>query len=229
LPRGRRNLACRAAEELLRRTGRKCGLEIRIRKNIPVAAGLGGGSSDAAAVLIGTNRLCRLGLRRRALMDIAKELGADVPFFVSGYRRAVGTGRGDELRPVRTGRKLYYVLVNPRFGVSTAAVYRRYRNSGRSFKPRIRRLLNALSQAQPARVEAALHNDLQKTVLNRHRRLKKIIDRLKKIGVKNPLITGSGPTVFALAKNAKEAKTIRRKLAVFLPGLDIRTVTSYNR
>ena len=117
------NLICRAAELLRRRAGRDLGADIRLWKRIPMAAGLGGGSSDAAAALAGLNALWRLGLSRAELAALGAELGSDVPFFFAGPA-AWCTGRGEKVEAVALGRPLDFVLVSPPVGLSTAEVFR---------------------------------------------------------------------------------------------------------
>jgi len=122
-PRGAGNLVMRAAELLRRETGCRPGGRIVLRKRIPAGAGLGGGSSDAAAALVGLNRLWRLGLPRRRLLALAARLGSDVPFFLHGAGAAVGTGRGDRLRPVPSRLRAWACILKPSFGVSTKDAY----------------------------------------------------------------------------------------------------------
>jgi 4-diphosphocytidyl-2-C-methyl-D-erythritol kinase len=124
VPRGAANLAVRAARELGRLTGTSRGVEISITKRIPVAGGLGGGSSNAAAVLAGLDRLWALGLGRAGLDPLARRLGADVPYFLLGGT-ALGLGRGDEVYPLGVQVRAHVVLVDPGIPVSTAAVFRR--------------------------------------------------------------------------------------------------------
>jgi 4-diphosphocytidyl-2-C-methyl-D-erythritol kinase len=124
VPSDGRNLAVRAARALARATGARGGVEITIRKRIPVGGGLGGGSSNAAAVLLGLDRLWRLGLGPAGLHPIARRLGADVPFFLLGGT-ALGLGRGDEVYPLHTQVHGHLVVVDPERPVSTAAVFAR--------------------------------------------------------------------------------------------------------
>src|SRR5262249_45075812 len=117
------NLVCRAADLLRRRTGSARGADIRLWKRIPMGAGLGGGSSDAAAALAGLNRLWRLGLSAADLAALGAELGSDVPFF-SAAPAAWCTGRGERVEPLPLGRPLDFVLASPPEGLSTAEVFR---------------------------------------------------------------------------------------------------------
>ncbi|GAG65504.1 unnamed protein product, partial [marine sediment metagenome] len=123
LPPSTANLAYKAAELLLRRLDIKKGVQIFIEKNIPIAAGLGGGSSDAASVILGLNQLWNLKLGRNKLMDFGREIGTDVPFFISGYQTALAMGRGDELLPVKTKGRQWYCLVVSSRGLLTRKIY----------------------------------------------------------------------------------------------------------
>src|SRR4051794_20413883 len=120
---GPENLICRAAELLRLRSGHEGGVRVRLHKRIPLAAGLAGGSTDAAATLFGLNRLWRLGLTRLRLAELGAELGSDVPFFFSAPA-AWCTGRGEIVTPLRLGGPLWLVLACPPAGLSTAAVFR---------------------------------------------------------------------------------------------------------
>ena len=120
------NLAYKAAKAILDFVGSDQGLEIHIDKNIPIAAGLGGGSSDAASVLAGVNKLLALKVGRRTLRLIAKGLGADVPFFLSGSKFAIGTARGDSLKSIHSRKTFYHIIIYPNFRLLTKHVYERF-------------------------------------------------------------------------------------------------------
>lgn len=118
------NLVLRAARLLWRATGQECGAHIFLRKRIPWEAGLGGGSADAAVALAGLNRWWNCGLTQPQLLELAAELGSDVPFFLAQSPLAIGRGRGEILTPCQLARKLHFVIVKPETGLSTAAVFR---------------------------------------------------------------------------------------------------------
>jgi 4-diphosphocytidyl-2-C-methyl-D-erythritol kinase len=126
LPEDQGNIIYRAAQAFFSATGIKAGIKIILEKKIPIAAGLGGGSSDAAAVVMGLNTLLNSNLHREELLDIASPLGADVPFFVEAYSAAMATGIGDKLEQVKSLEGFSIVLVNPGFGVSTKWVYENF-------------------------------------------------------------------------------------------------------
>ncbi len=120
------NLAYKAARAILGRASFEAGVRIHIDKKIPIAAGLGGGSSDAASVLMGINTLLRLKMTREELMGLGRELGADVPFFLAQSPFAIGTGRGDTVKPIRSRKTFYHLLVCPDFPLLTRDVYKEF-------------------------------------------------------------------------------------------------------
>lgn len=192
LPPGGENIAARAARRILALAGDGRGVEIVIDKQIPVAAGLGGGSSDAAAVLMGLNDMLGLGLDSATLMAEGARLGADVPFFVFGAT-AWATGIGDRLEKVDDMPPLWYVLVNPGLAVSTAWVYQ---NLGLTSKieaaklPRFSRTVGG--------VAGLLHNDLERVTVSRYPLVATVKEELAASGAAGVLMSGSGPTVFGV-------------------------------
>ena len=117
------NTAYRAAKLLCERYNLRCGFKIELDKRIPIASGLGGGSSDAAAVLLSICNLLNIKIEKQALLKLAAEIGADVPFFVSGYNRAFATGIGEQLHPLKQNQNMYFLLVVPDIKISTKSVY----------------------------------------------------------------------------------------------------------
>ncbi len=184
------NLAVRAALAFQAATARSFGLHLRLTKNIPVAAGLGGGSSNAAGVLGGLNELLGRPLADDRLHAIARTLGADVPFFLLN-RPALGQGIGDRLTPLTLPAN-WLVLVNPGFQVSTAWVYSRLQPP---FGPPAEGLLARFSQEDPA---TWLHNDLEAVTLERYPELLALKQALKRAGATGTLMSGSGPTIFGI-------------------------------
>jgi len=210
---GKRNLVARAAELLRRRTGTKAGARVTLSKRIPVSAGLGGGSSDAATALIGLNRLWRLKLSRDELGELAAELGSDVVFFLR-KRSAWCTGRGEVVEPWALGARLHLVLVRPPFGLSTAEVYGALRLSRKRLGGS--EMKSAIAAGNIAEIGRHLHNRLQEPALALRPELKKWLGLLaaqRPVGV---LLSGSGSTVMALAHDAADARRIaagvRRRL-----------------
>jgi 4-diphosphocytidyl-2-C-methyl-D-erythritol kinase len=203
------NLVARAAELLRRRTGHPGGADIRLWKRIPVRAGLGGGSSDAAAALAGLNRLWRLGLDRRALAELGAELGSDVPFFFAAPA-AWCTGRGEQVEPVALGRPLDFVLAFPGVGLSTADVFRGVAVPDEPVPGN-----DVREAARAGDVEALgrrLHNRLQPAAERLCPAVAGLRQRLAGLGPAGQLMSGSGTAAFALCRGPEEALRIARAL-----------------
>ncbi|MBI4773553.1 MAG: 4-(cytidine 5'-diphospho)-2-C-methyl-D-erythritol kinase [Deltaproteobacteria bacterium] len=212
-PEGPENLACRAAAVFFERTGVAPELFIELHKNIPTAAGLGGGSSDAASVLLGLNRLFGERLESESLIELGMDLGADVPFFLWEVAGAVGEGRGDRIRPVSIPEGTY-ILVNPGFPVSTAWAYASLDQARGNFEltkvqnAPIRQILNHSS----FQASALLHNDLEEVTLKRFPVISQIKRTLLNLGCDGALMSGSGPTVFGYFSNRSRAEEAYRTL-----------------
>jgi 4-diphosphocytidyl-2-C-methyl-D-erythritol kinase len=204
------NLALRAAAALRSASGTPRGARITLDKRIPAAAGLGGGSSDAAAVLLGLNRLWNLRWPLARLAEVAVTLGMDVPFFLRGGA-ALGTGRGERLARVPAG-SLALVLVNPRFGSSTAEAYGRVTPAMYTDGSRSRTVAAALRARRAARVAASLYNGLEGAVAPRHPEIGQMEAALLAAGALGAAMSGSGPTVFGVARSMEHAQQIRRRL-----------------
>jgi 4-diphosphocytidyl-2-C-methyl-D-erythritol kinase len=204
------NLALRAAVALRDGAGVSRGARITLEKRIPVASGLGGGSADAAAVLVGLNRLWGLRLSSAHLAEVAVTLGMDVPFFLHGGA-ALGTGRGERLEPLATCA-LALVLVNPRVAASTAEIYggvkpEMYSDGGRS-----RGMAVALRSRQPSRVAATLGNALERVAAPRYREVEQMESALLAAGALGAAMSGSGLTVFGVARSYDHARQIRDRV-----------------
>jgi 4-diphosphocytidyl-2-C-methyl-D-erythritol kinase len=192
VPDGPGNIAWRAAEAILSCSGREAGVRIRIVKKIPVAAGLGGGSSDAATVLIGLNELLGLGFSDEKLMQLGVKLGADVPFFIF-KRAALAEGIGERLSPVDRLPAVWMVLVNPNVHVSTASVYQNLRLTKREDTYKMPTFSGNVDQ-----LCAILSNDLESVTTERFPVIREIKSELLSLGARGVLMSGSGPTVFAV-------------------------------
>lgn len=201
VPADRSNLIWRAANALWRDLGRDgdaSGARLALEKSIPIAAGLGGGSADAAAALVGLNRLWRGGRTVADLVRIAGRIGSDVPFFLIGGA-ALGVGRGNELYPVEDAAPLGVVLIQPAFGVSTADAYRwldedRALKSGSGMPPRS---ASAVDFGWPGG-GLMLVNDLEASVAARHAEIDQMIGACRDLGALGAAMTGSGSVVFGL-------------------------------
>ena len=192
IPAGEGNIAYRAAREMLDLSGRPYGIAIEIKKNIPVAAGLGGGSSDAAAVLVACNRLLGAGLGRGRLADIGTRLGMDVPFFLYGPT-ALAKGRGELLTSLPSPPKFWVLLANPGFETSTTWVYKNL-NFGLTKKGDCTNIAG-LKVSQIAR---SLHNDLETVTAAAHPVIGEMERSLLDSGALGVCMSGSGPTVFGI-------------------------------
>ena len=202
---GEENIAARAARRMLALAGRDTGVEIVIDKRIPVAAGLGGGSADAAAVMQALNGMLGLDLGRDALMREGVVLGADVPFFLFG-QSAWAVGIGEILTPFPLPRA-WYLLVNPGLPVSTAWVYGNLglTSLGRVAKmPRFPQTMGELA--------GLLHNDLERITVGRYPLLAQIKERLLAAGAVGSLMSGSGPTIFGLFADEEAAQSASDEL-----------------
>ena len=200
VPDGPGNIAWRAADELLSLAGRKVGVDIVITKRIPVAAGLGGGSSDCAAVLMGLNQLLELGLSDARLMEIGVKLGADVPFFIF-KKTALAEGIGEQLTAIEQIPQVWLAIVNPNVPVSTAWVYQNLQLTNRSDDFKMPRFYSSIAD-----ICAVLGNDLEAVTIRRYPVISEIKGRLQALGAAGVLMSGSGPTVFGIFEQEDAAR-----------------------
>ena len=207
VPDGPGNIAWLAADALLQRCGRQTGIDISISKNIPVAAGLGGGSSDAAAVLMGVNELLDLKFSDEQLMEIGVKLGADVPFFIF-KKCALAEGIGERLTPVAQIPAAWLVLVNPNIHVSTAWVYKNLQLTTGNVANIIPLLYKSIGD-----ICALLANDLESVTIDKFPLIGEIKKQLLAAGACGSLMSGSGPTVFGLFENEERARQAAQELA----------------
>lgn len=208
------NLAAKAARAVAARLGTEPRVALRIRKAIPVAGGMAGGSADAAAALVACARLWddreRPALSRDDLMEIGAELGSDVPFAVLGGT-AVGTGRGEHLTPALTRGVFHWVFATADGGLSTPAVYgecdRLRLEEGRPpARPEVSEaLMTALATGDAKALGAALTNDLQPAALSLRPSLRRTVDAGRDLGAIGALVSGSGPTCAFLAETDEDA------------------------
>jgi 4-diphosphocytidyl-2-C-methyl-D-erythritol kinase len=234
VPLGETNLAYRAAKLMQECFPGHGGVEITIQKNIPIGAGLAGGSTDGAAVLVGLDLMWNLGLAQDELHTLAAKLGSDMPFCVSGGT-ALALGRGEELSPLPDLDRLYAVLAKYQtLSVSTPWAYQTYRqqfgatyaNDPTAQEERRRTgpsvgLLGAISHHDAASIGQALHNDLEKVVLNHHPQVGLLREKLVEQSTLGAMMSGSGPTVFALAATREEAQQIAASIQAELPDPDL--------
>lgn len=211
-PKDEGNLAYRAVKLLTKRTGVRRGLEIRIVKRIPIAAGLGGGSSNAATVLRGVNDLWELDLTDAELEGLGLELGSDVPFFLRGGVCLAG-GRGEKLEQLPTRGTLEFVLVTPPLRVSSQWSYDHVPAELTRQGSSTSMIKVALASGRAELLASHLANDLEPGVVAAHPVVGEIRKRLMAEGAMGAVMSGSGPTVFGLAADADNADRIAGKLS----------------
>lgn len=209
------NLVYKAAELLREVSGCRLGARIVLEKSIPVAAGLGGGSADAAATLVALNKLWQTHLAWPDLMELAGRLGCDVPALAHGGV-VCARGRGEVVQPVdwRAGWHPWLLLANPGFGVSTGDIYGRYRQDLTSHpeKDRFNKFLAAMKSGDDSGLAGGLFNALQRTVFDKYPLLEMIAGCLKDAGASPVLLSGSGATLFVLARDAVHARAMADEL-----------------
>jgi len=212
LPTGRRNLAYKAARILFDKTGFKGGVRINIKKNIPVCSGLGGGSSNAATVLSGVNRLFRLGLKRSELIEIGRAIGADVPFFLHDCSFAIGRNKGDDVAPIYNDVIIWHIIIPFTFGCETKRVYG---DLTLGLTPNIvdvtifRRFL---MRKDIENLAASLYNKLEEVVFKKAEIIGSTKSLLLEKGAYGALLSGSGSAIFGITKTREEAIAVRRRV-----------------
>jgi 4-diphosphocytidyl-2-C-methyl-D-erythritol kinase len=215
------------------------GVDITIQKNIPVGAGLAGGSTNAAAVLVGVDLLWGLGLTQVELQELGAKLGSDVPFCVTGGT-AIATGRGENLSPLPALDNLYLVLAKYcSLSVSTAWAYQTYRKQfgdsyisegdrleGRRREVHSGAIVAAVSRQDAAQIGKLLYNDLEKVVLPNYPQVAKLREELQQLDMLGAMMSGSGPTVFALVESQSQAEAIADQIQAILPDPDLEVWTT---
>ncbi|WP_208598301.1 4-(cytidine 5'-diphospho)-2-C-methyl-D-erythritol kinase [Desulfatiglans anilini] len=205
---GEDNLVYRAAVAFLDAAGLTAGLAIELIKRIPVAAGLGGGSSDAAAVLLGLNRLFHLPFSQGRLLTLARSLGADVPFFIDP-KPCIARGIGDLIEPLDAWPQLWYVLVNPGMAVSTAWAFRRLKLELTTGEYAY--IVKTLKK-RPLELSELLENDLEAVTAAHYPAIGKLKEALRGAGALGALMSGSGPTVFGVFESERQASLAADRL-----------------
>jgi len=234
-----KNIAYKSAELLQKKFKINYGADIKIIKRIPIAAGLGGGSSDAAAVLLALNKLWGLHLTKENLASLAKNIGADVPFFIYNCPFAYAKAKGDKIKPLADCRKtkLWHILIIPNKRVITAMVYKQwdcarlkltphlYRYSRKNNKNEfdkgagltrpqydVKILHLALRKRDPDSLGESLFNSLEPVTLSLYPEVGVIRKELSRLGIKSILMSGSGPAVFGVVPSKKEGLVLLRQL-----------------
>lgn len=215
VPDDRRNLVWQAADLLRKKAGIRSGVMFTLDKRIPVAAGLAGGSSDAAAALRGLNRLWNLGLSLDELAEIGAEIGSDIPFCVFGGT-SIATGRGEKLRHLPAPPNCWVILAKPAIGVSTADAYGRL-NLKTMEHPATAAMEAALRAGDYEAMCRSVGNVLEPATMGMHPEVAMLKDGMKRFGADAVLMSGSGPTVYGLVSSEARVARIVNGLRGFCP------------
>ena len=205
IPCDERNLVYKAAKLLMDEFQVTSGVEIDLRKFIPTAAGMGGGSSDAAAVLVGVNRMFQLGLTKRELMERSVAIGADVPFCVL-RGTALAEGIGEILTPLPSLPKCFVLIAKPPINVSTKFVYTNLRANELTCHPDIDGQIRALQDGDLEAVCKKMGNVLETVTIPAYPIIQTIKDKMMQCGAVNAMMSGSGPTVFGIFNEREQAE-----------------------
>lgn len=211
VPANEDNLVYKAAKLLMDEFQIEEGLEITLKKAIPVAAGMAGGSSDAAAVLKGVNELFELGLSRRQLMERGVKIGADVPYCVMGGT-ALAEGIGEKLTELNDAPECFVLLAKPDINVSTKFVYENLHANQLKVHPDIDGMIREIQQGSLRGVAAKMGNVLETVTVREYPVIEEIKDCMKQNGAVNAMMSGSGPTVFGIFENREQAEQAKEAL-----------------
>ncbi|KYO67283.1 4-(cytidine 5'-diphospho)-2-C-methyl-D-erythritol kinase [Thermovenabulum gondwanense] len=210
VPLNEENTAYKAAKLMMDKFNLDAGLEIDIKKYIPVAAGLAGGSADAAAVLMGINEIFDLKKDLGQLMELGKIIGADVPFSIMGGT-AVARGIGEKLEPLPGLKDIVVLLVKPPYFVSTKEVYSRLNVGNIKKRPDTMGTIDKIKRADVRGIAEGLCNVLEEVTFKMHPELERIKEAMKERGALGSLMSGSGPTVYGIFESLKDAQKAAEK------------------
>lgn len=205
LPVNEANLAYRAAHLLMEEFQIQSGVRITLNKRIPVAAGMAGGSTDAAAVLFGLNRMFSLGISKEGLMERGVKLGADVPYCIL-RGTALAEGIGEILTPLSDMPKCHVLIAKPPLSVSTKLVYEKLDSTEITGHPDIDGILHGLREQNLQKVAHSMGNVLEEVTVEEYPVIKRIKDTMKEHGALNAVMSGSGPTVFGIYEDKRAAR-----------------------
>lgn len=211
VPTDSRNLAYKAAMLFKERYNIKDGVHINIVKNIPVSAGLAGGSTDGAAVLKLMNKLFEVNASEEELMEIGLKLGADIPYCIKGGT-ALCEGIGEEITPLKPFKDKVLVLVKPAFGVSTKEVYKAFDINKVRIHPKTESLIEAMEKDDLNYVANNMKNLLENVTLRKHNILIRIKEEMNRYGAVGSMMSGSGPSVFAFFDDMLKAQKCYEKM-----------------
>ncbi|MGQ9512599.1 4-(cytidine 5'-diphospho)-2-C-methyl-D-erythritol kinase [Thermodesulfitimonas sp.] len=221
VPEGEANLVVRAARRLAEVTGYRGGAVITLVKRIPVAAGLGGGSADAAATLVGLNELWGLGCDAAFLAALGAEIGADIPFCLTGGTALV-TGRGERIRRLPALPELGVLLLKPPYGISTGEAYRDYDLLAPQGEPVAAAMAAALERGAWREALGYCSNTFEAVIFRKHAELARLKRELREAGALAALMSGSGPTLYGLFPSVEAAS----QAAQFLGRRDLRVIVT---
>jgi len=217
VPLDKTNLGFRAAQLLKKKFRINSGINIEIKKRIPVGAGLGGGSSNAASVLLGLNKYWNLNLSKTELARFATKIGSDVAFFIYDTEFAIAWGRGDKIKPIDSLKKLklWFILVYPNIKVSTPLIYQKFDTFSGLTSPRcdVKILTSELLKKGKRIDPGLLFNDLEVVTSSFYPVVTQVKKALVAIGLEKIMMSGSGPAVFAICNSQKQAKDLSSNLA----------------
>lgn len=205
IPLDERNIAYKAAKIFIDKYDIKSGVKISIHKNIPIAAGLAGGSTDAAAVLNGMNKIFKVNADVKEIMGIGLQVGADVPYCIIGGT-ALCSGIGENVKKLKHLRNVIVVLVKPRFGVSTKSVYARFDVNKVYNHPDTYGMIQAIQKNNINHIGIEMRNVLENITLGMHPVLKDIKSEFMDMGASGSLMSGSGPSVYGIFKDMLTAQ-----------------------
>lgn len=211
IPLNQDNLVCKAANLILKECGIKKGVLINLEKKIPVGAGLGGGSSDAAATLKALNLLWNVGLSDGELMEFAAKLGSDIPFFIKGGTSLCG-GRGEKISSVEVRGKMHYLVLFPHVHISTETIYKNLKIDLTKKRKDVSFFLDALKFSEIAGIGKLLFNRLEEVVFTTYPDLLKVQSSLKVFDFCGLSISGSGSAFFGLCNDRHQAEAIKSKV-----------------
>jgi len=225
VPNGKLNLVYKAAKMFGEHTGKNIGLNVRIEKNIPVESGLGGGSSNAASILLTLNRFFGYPLTTDELIIIASKLGSDVPFFIQGGT-AYATGRGEQLEWKEDIPELYIILILPSFGISTEWAYKMWDKSGDKTLTN-KKLIIILNQLINGNLEAIkdLRNSFTNLIIKEYPKIRLILGKLREYNPMNIIVSGSGPTLCAIFGSESKRDIVREILVRDYRTISTRTIS----
>lgn len=210
IPTGPNNLVVRAAKLLKEYARTDQGVQILLVKRIPSAAGMGGGSSDAAATLAGLNRFWKLGLTRAELLDLAAQLGSDIGFFLGGSSTAVCRGRGELVEPLRLPKCLHFVVARPSTGLSTPEVFKQCQPG--DSQQNVDAFTDALRQPGLGRMVRLLLNDLQIPAERLNHEVRQLRSLFNELPVLGHQMSGSGTSYFGVCASSRQAQTVAARL-----------------